>query len=203
MTVQTGRYSWKGKVAVVVGASAGLGSHLAMGLSKQGAQLLLVARDRTRLESCRAKALAAGASQVDILPLDISHPADPAPFREYASTHGVDLLIHAVGKSDRGQLLQLSQQDLEELFRLNIVSAFHANQCCLEGLKKKRGCIVHIGSLASKVAPPGLGGYAVTKFGLAAMSQQLRYELQPFGIHSLLVCPGPIQREDVANATTP
>jgi short-subunit dehydrogenase len=64
---------------------------------------------------------------------------------------------------------------------------------------KARGHVVHIGSLAAKSASRYLGAYPASKFPLAAYSQQLRLELGPHGLHTLLVCPGPIRREDAGS----
>ncbi len=79
---------------------------------------------------------------------------------------------------------------------MNVLVTHRVTRLCLPQLKKAKGCVVNIGSLASKVATPCLGGYAVSKSALSAYSQQLRMELRSDGVHVLMVCPGPIQRDD-------
>lgn len=105
-------------------------------------------------------------------------------------------MINAVGRSDRGWIKDLEPQALISLFQTNVISSLNLAHGCGSALVAARGVMVHVGSLSSKVAPPGLGGYSITKFSLAALNQQLRLEWEPQGVHSLLVCPGPIRRED-------
>lgn len=189
--------AWADRQVVIAGASSGLGLHLTLALAKQRARLILVARDAARLAVAQQKALELGAQSVSIVACDVTATMDQNPVAEALGDQGgIDLLINAVGKSDRGALLQLSEPELIELFRINVLSGFSTIKLCLEGLTRNRGCIVQIGSLSSKVAPPLLGGYSVVKFGLAAMCQQLRNELKPVGVHTMLVCPGPIARDD-------
>jgi short-subunit dehydrogenase len=69
-------------------------------------------------------------------------------------------------------------------------------RAALPHLLEARGHLVHIGSLGSKAASKFLGAYPASKFPLAAYAQQLRLELGPKGLHTLLVCPGPIRRDD-------
>lgn len=191
---------WNSKQAVVVGASSGLGLHLALALAKQRANLILVARDPDRLHSTQQQLLDAGAPSVETIAADltIDQPLQWSLFPN-GSPRPIDLLINAVGRSDRGNLWQLTPTELTALFQTNVITALQSVRACREGLIAAKGCIVNIGSLASKIAAPGLGGYAITKFGLAAFSQQLRYELQRDGVHCMLVCPGPIQRSDAGS----
>jgi short-subunit dehydrogenase len=82
------------------------------------------------------------------------------------------------------------------LLQLNFLALVRCTAAALPALIRSRGHLVNIGSLASKVATPYLGAYPVSKFAVAAYTQQLRLELKPRGVHVLLVCPGPISRDD-------
>ena len=82
---------------------------------------------------------------------------------------------------------------------LNFLSTVRVTQAALPHLLKTGGHLVQIGSLATKIASRYLGAYAASKFPVAAYCQQLRLELGPQGLHTLLVCPGPIRR-DAANS---
>jgi short-subunit dehydrogenase len=78
---------------------------------------------------------------------------------------------------------------------LNFFATVSCTQAALAHLLARRGHVVNIGSLASKCAAPYMGGYAASKFAVAAFSQQLRLETASQGLHVLLVCPGPITRD--------
>jgi uncharacterized protein len=190
---------WDQSISVVVGASTGFGSHIARELASRGSRLFLLARQAAPLEAfaqtlrsdfpkVSIETFAADATQIESL----QEAAKQIAIR----TDRIHLLINAVGKSDRGRLLEVSDEELNHLFRLNVLSAIHGVRAFHEALKKSKGTIINIGSLSSKFAPRFLGGYSVTKFGLAAAAQQLRMELAEDGIHVMLACPGPIRRED-------
>ncbi len=100
----------------------------------------------------------------------------------------------------RGTVLATPADEFRALIDTNFMSAVHCTQTFAEPLMKSRGHLVFIGSLASKVAAGYLGAYPASKFPLAALAQQLRIELSEKGLHTLLVCPGPIAREAVREA---
>ncbi len=172
---------WQGKRAVVTGGSSGLGRQLAQVLVDRGARVLLVARDEERLQH-----VADVTQQADIERL--AHKVEE-------QFGGVDFLCHAAGRSMRGEVLDTPIDDFRDLWELNFLSAVRLSQAFGESLASSRGHLVLIGSLASKVAPRYLGAYPTSKFPLAALSQQLRLELGPQGLHVLLTCPGPIARD--------
>jgi short-subunit dehydrogenase len=190
---------WPKVISVVVGASTGFGSHLARELASRGSRLFLIARQQAPLEAfaqeLRQQFPAAVISTIsgDATNLESLQQAAQAVAQE---TDRVDLLINAVGKSDRGRLLDVTAEELQGLFSINVLTAIHGVKSFHSSLKKSSGTVINIGSLSSKFAPRFLGGYSVTKFGLAAATQQLRLELAEDGIHVMLACPGPIRRDD-------
>ncbi len=107
-------------------------------------------------------------------------------------------MVNAVGASDRGNVLGLKAQRLEELMRANVIAPLLATQS-LHRLMSPSSTIVNIGSLASLFSPSYLGGYSIAKHGLRALTQQMRLELAERGIHVMLVCPGPIARGDTGH----
>jgi NAD(P)-dependent dehydrogenase (short-subunit alcohol dehydrogenase family) len=111
--------------------------------------------------------------------------------------HGrLDAVIHCVGRSARAAAHTTPPEAFRELWEINFLTAVHCAAAVRPALATSRGSLVLIGSLASKMAGWHLGAYPASKFALAAYAQQLRLELAPQGIHVLLVCPGPIRRED-------
>ncbi len=191
---------WKGKRAVVCGATAGLGRAFAIELARQQVEhLTLVARSSANLQALRSELLEQFASlEVLCLPADlcVKEQLQQAVEPLQQADHRVDLVVQAVGQSDRGRLVDLSSQRLHELIGVNVLSSLHAVQCFHPLMQPAGGNIVLVGSLASLFAPRFLGGYAIAKHGLAALAQQARLELAEDRIHVLLACPGPIARED-------
>ena len=192
---------WEGKSAIITGGSAGLGLELARALADQNvAKLMLVARNAERLQNC-STSMAADHSQCKIFSVaadtSCAAGAEKISASLAESSFGpVDLLINAVGLSDRGTVRQLTADRLRELIDINVVSTLRVSQQIYSDLRKPGAVIVNVGSLASLFAPRYLGGYAVAKHALAALTQQMRLELSTDGIHVMLACPGPIRRVD-------
>jgi short-subunit dehydrogenase len=179
--------------AIVFGGSSGLGLTIASELAKRGVRLLIVGRDQERLAKAVQLIEPFAQHVVEVLAFDVVRGDTEALRKELDRRfRSVHLIVNAVGRSDRGQLLQIGDEELVDLFRDNVLSMLHGVSASRQLLANARGCVVNIGSLASLFAASGLGGYAVAKFGLAAATQQLRLELSADGIHCLLVCPGPI-----------
>lgn len=201
---------WAGRAVVVCGGSSGLGLQLAIAAAEQKANVLIIGRDCARIESAIQTALEKGARSAQGFSIDLGLHSASAPIdgprhervggtlelQSWLANHPVDLLINAIGRSDRGLLEQLTDSDLASLFNDNLICTWNMTRLALDAIKRGRGTIVNIGSLAGLVAAPGMGGYSIAKSGLTAMTRQLRLELDPSGVHVMLVCPGPIARQD-------
>lgn len=109
---------------------------------------------------------------------------------------GLDVLVNNAGRSMRGKVLETTPEQFQALFDLNVLGTIRCTQAAAQMLLERKGHVVNIGSLAAKSAARFVGAYPVSKFAVAAFSQQLRLELGPEGLHVLLVCPGPIRRDD-------
>jgi short-subunit dehydrogenase len=96
----------------------------------------------------------------------------------------------------RGTTLATSVEEYRALWETNFLSAVRCIQQFSAPLMGSRGHVVLVGSLASKIAAGYLGAYPSSKFPLAALAQQMRLEMEHRGLHTLLVCPGPIARDD-------
>lgn len=188
---------WRNKRAVITGGSAGLGRALASVLVEHGARVAIVARGQSALDDTAQQLRALGG---EVLPLsaDVTVRDDVFRVADAVSQQwgGVDLVSHCAGRSMRGNVLSTTANDFRDLWEANFLSAIHLTQAFAESLAASRGHIVLIGSLASKVAPRYLGAYPSSKHAVAALAQQLRLECDERGIHVLLVCPGPIARDD-------
>lgn len=192
---------WRGKRAVVTGGSAGLGRAIAEALVQHGARVAIVARRQELLDVALQELKSLGGDVLAIA-ADVTNQDDINRLTATVNSAwgGLDLLCHCAGRSMRGTLLTTSTTDFRELWETNFLSAVRCVQAFADSLMASRGHVVLIGSLASKVAAGYLGAYPASKFPLAALAQQLRIETGERGLHTLLVCPGPITRDD-AQAT--
>lgn len=188
---------WTDKIALITGGSRGLGRALAAALLAAGARVTIAARDQQQLVAA-ATELRRGGGHCDWAAADITQPAQVAALITHTiERHGrLDLLIHCAGQSDRGLAGEVPLSRFRELLELNFLAAVSVTQAALPHLLATRGHVVLIGSLASKISSRHLGAYPASKFPLAAFAQQLRLELGSQGLHCLLVCPGPIRRDD-------
>ena len=183
---------WKDKVVLVVGGSAGLGFELAKACLAKHARVGIVARDRDRLNEAKQKL----DQPVAVFVADITNQDDVDRLQsEVLEEFGkVDAVVNCAGKSTRGAVLETSPDEFQHLFDLNFLGLVRVTQAFMDPLKESRGHLVNIGSLAAKAVSRYLGAYPVSKFSVAAYSQQLRLEQSE--VHVLLVCPGPIARPD-------
>lgn len=195
---------WKKKVVVITGGSAGFGFELAQAWLQQQARVVLVARNADRLaeakqQLCLAHKEVSGIEDAVLtLTADITDDQDVStlPERILATYGRIDCLVNCAGKSARGAVIDTTPEDFRELLELNFLAVVRCTRAFMPTLLGTKGHLVQIGSLASKSASQYLGAYPASKFPLAAYSQQLRLELGPQGLHTLLVCPGPIARAD-------
>ncbi|MGB0595227.1 MAG: SDR family NAD(P)-dependent oxidoreductase [Rubripirellula sp.] len=185
-------------VAVVTGGSAGLGLVIAKTLLCNGFRVVIVGRDAGRLES--AVMMLGGPEHEGVLfqVCDLTQRSEVEGLIAFVSQSvgRLDVLVNCVGASDRGLIENLEVKHLENLWHQNVVTALLCSQFALPLLEASSGTIVNIGSLASKVGARYIGGYSTAKHALAGMTQQMRLELKPRGIHVALVSPGPIARTD-------
>src|SRR5688572_27090910 len=203
---------WQNKVAIVTGGSSGLGLAIAQKLFAAGTTVVLAARDAGRLkgatdqvrgqntELTTGPVKGSGIERRAAVGISCDITADDQVASLIGSTLDrfgqLDVLVNCAGMSGRGKVLDTTPQQFQEMWELNFLALVRCTRAAAPHLLKSRGHLVNIGSLASKSASKYLGAYPATKFAVAAYTQQLRLELEPEGLHVLLVCPGPIQRED-------
>ncbi len=185
-------------VALVTGGSAGLGLVVAETFLQNGYRVMIIGRDQQRLDAATNRLESASSNAVASISADLASLSEAQRVAQAVETkfQRLDVLVNCVGLSDRGLIEQLDCGTLEDLFRQNVTTTLHCCQASLPMLEKSGGVIVNIGSLASKVGARYIGGYSAAKHALAGMTQQMRLELRPKGVHVGLVSPGPIERDD-------
>lgn len=190
--------SWRDKKCVITGGSAGLGLALARRAAALGLDMLICGRDPERLRGAVESLAPTASGRVQSMVADVTRQEDCERLCDNAQGRlgGIDLLANCAGASGRSALLETDVEDFQRMWELNFLAPVRLTRLLADNLIARRGHVVNIGSLASKTAPRYMGAYPATKFALAAYTQQLRLELGPRGVHSLLVCPGPIARDD-------
>jgi NAD(P)-dependent dehydrogenase (short-subunit alcohol dehydrogenase family) len=181
----------KGQVALITGASGGIGSAIASALAAEGVRLFLVSRDPERLT------VAGEAFRADLTD-DAQLRAMAARVREVFG--GVDLLIHSIGLFRAGPIETSPVDDLDAQYRVNLRVPYLLTQELLPSLIERQGQVVFINSGAgSHPARGSWGAYSATKHALRALADSLRDEVNRRGVRVLTVFPGrtatPMQEE--------
>lgn len=179
-------------VALVTGASSGIGRSTALLLARSGYCVFATVRSQAREEVLRADA---AGLPVEILRLDLADEAGASRVvQEVLRRAGrIDVLVNNAGYAKLGAVEDLPRADLRHQFEVNV---FGAMQLCREVLPAMRtqrsGRIVNVSSLAGKLSLPLMGAYCASKFALEAFSDALRAEVKPAGVRVVLVEPGPV-----------
>lgn len=183
--------AWRGRTALVTGASSGIGAAIAEALGRSGADLLLTGRDAARLQAAAARA-GVGASRVGIAPAELSEDDQLLGLvaRAAAAFERLDLLVHAAGALHYGAAASTSVAELDRQLRVNLRAPFLLTQRLLPLLRAASGRIVFVNSLAAHRPAPGLAAYSAAKAGLAALADTLRQELASDGIAVLSIFVG-------------
>jgi NAD(P)-dependent dehydrogenase (short-subunit alcohol dehydrogenase family) len=186
---------WNGKIAIVTGASAGLGLSICQALAAGGARVVMAARNAATLEAA-AGSLPANRSDVLTVSTDVTNQESvDALVKTTIDQFGrIDAVFNNAGKSMRRAVLETTPDDFREQFELNVIAAVRMTRATAAQLIAARGHLVNIASLAGKAPARYMGAYGPSKAALVAYTQQLRLELGDQGLHVLLVCPGPIAR---------
>ena len=180
-----------GKTVVVTGASSGIGRAICLELSTRQAKVVLAARDVARLEEVAAECRARGAETL-VVPTDVtSEDACRELVRRTVERFGgIDLLVANAGRTMWARLDEVQDLSLyEELMRTNYFGAVYPTFFALPHLKKSRGRIVAVSSLAGLTGVPERTGYSATKHALFGFFESLRIELQDTGVTVTMAAP--------------
>ena len=186
------------KVALITGASAGLGVDFARQLSKRGHRLVLAARRKDRLD-----ALAKELGNARAVEIDLSKPNATAKLIADLEANGevVDLLINNAGFGLIGRFAELDAERERQMIDLNVGTLTDLCRAVAPGMiKRKSGSILNVASTAAFQPGPKMAVYFATKAFVLSFTEALHEELKPHGIHVTCLCPGPTRTEfgDVA-----
>jgi len=183
--------SLAGRVAVVTGASSGVGRAIALQLSRQGVNLCVIGRDSNRL----AETVAATRhySKATGFQIDLTDEEEIEPLVHYLQTvsNRLDILIHSAGIIHQDLLSSATIKDFDLQYAINVRAPYLLTQRLLPLLQTARGQIVFINSSAGLVAKrPNVGQYSATKHALKAFADSLREEVNPSGVRVLTMYLG-------------
>jgi short-subunit dehydrogenase len=195
---------WRGKWALITGASAGIGKALAEELAAGGTNLVLTARRRDRLENLASALASKHNIKAQIFVADLVEPNAPANIFQFTQQNSreIDLLINNAGFGQFGEFSTVETSRLLEMVQVNCAAVVHLTHLYLPGMiARKRGDVLILASTASFQAVPYISTYAATKAFDLLLAEGLAEEMKPHGIRVCALCPGSTESEflEVAN----
>ncbi len=183
--------------AIVTGASSGIGRAIAVELARQGADLVISARRRERLEELAAEIRNLG-RRAEIVAGDLTDSGVRQAALECAEQMlgGLDILVNNAGVAALGRFEDANPDRLRQIFEVNFFSLVELTRTALPLLQRgRRPVVVNIGSILGHVAIPHLSEYCAAKFAVRGFSDALRAELHRSGVDVLLVSPATVETE--------
>jgi short-subunit dehydrogenase len=181
-----------GKNAILTGASKGLGVHIASALAKEGVNLVLTARSADDLENVRDEMLTYNV-KAEVIPADltVTDHIDSLITKSVQKLGPIDILVNNAGIEISSPYESFSPDDIQKMMTLNLTVPMLLTRGLLPGmLKRNRGHIVNISSLAGKTGFPNETPYAASKAGLIMLTHSLRVELADTKLDASVICPG-------------
>jgi short-subunit dehydrogenase len=185
---------WDGAVAVVTGASRGIGREVAKQAARRGATVGLVARSGDDLEAVLAEIGGRGA--VAIADVADRRAAEEAVATLAAELGPVDILVNNAGIGSYGRVSELPVEEFERVMRVNYFSAVYVTKAALPSmLERHHGHIVNLASIAGRIGAPMEAAYSASKFAMVGFTEALAFEVGPAGVGVSMVNPGPVETE--------
>ncbi len=192
-----------GKVAVVTGASSGIGAATALALAGEGAHVVLQARRKERMDELAGQ-LAAHGGRVLVQPLDITQEADVHAAMHAAHTEmgRIDVLFNNAGVMLNGPIEGADTDEWRRMVDINILGLMYATQAVLPIMREQQsGHIVNVSSVAGRYSFAGASVYNATKWGVIGFSDALRKEVQGHNIRTTIIEPGLVDTELFSHIT--
>ena len=190
------------RVALITGASAGIGAELARIFAANGHRVALTARREDRLAALAKEISAAGGKPPILIPCDLDVPEAVETIAAALAAQGaeVEYLINNAGFGLFGSAVELDRAKQLGIIDLNIRAMTNLWLRFAEQVIKHRGGILNVGSIAGFLPGPGMAVYYASKAYVVSFTEALRHELKRYGVRVTVLCPGPVPTEFQARA---
>lgn len=182
------------QTVLVTGASSGIGAEFTRIFAKEGYDLVITARNKTRLQTLARELATKYRSNIQIIPLDLGNDSGAATLYQEIKRKGtkIDILINNAGIGDGGPFVTRSEQKMLIMIMLNIVSLTHLTRLvAAEMVNRRSGRILNVASVAGFFPGPLMAVYYATKAYIVSFSNSLHEELKGTGVTVTTLCPGP------------
>ena len=188
--------SLENEVALITGASRGIGRAIAVAFAREGADLFLVSRSTpldSVLEECRALGARAEGALADVADPQAAKEAVEACAKAFG---GIDILVNNAGITRDNLLVRMKDEDFSEVIRVNLTGCFNMMRAATKPMMKKRaGRIINISSVVGAIGNAGQANYAASKAGIIGMSKSAAKELGSRSVTVNVIAPGFIETD--------
>jgi short-subunit dehydrogenase len=190
-----------GKTVLITGATQGIGRHAALALAAKGHRVIATGRNKEALATLHAQS-----PQIDVVQLDVTDVATIADavveVDRLTDGRGIDVLVNNAGYGLVGPLAEIDDAKLRDQFEVNVFGLMSVTRAFLPKMMARgSGRILNVSSVSGRISVPLFGAYHASKWAVETMSDSLRMELRPFGVHVVVIEPGTI-RTDFAERST-
>jgi short-subunit dehydrogenase len=189
-------------VALITGASAGIGTELARVFASRGHRVALVARRADRLTALAGEIVAAGGAAPIVIACDLTQMGAGDKIAEALTAAGVEVeyVVNNAGFGVFGKAIQRDRADQLDIITVNIRALTDLSLRFADQLIRHRGGLLNLGSIAGFLPGPGMAVYYASKAYVLSFTEAMRAELAPHGVRVTVVCPGPVPSEFQARA---
>jgi short-subunit dehydrogenase len=189
-------------VAVITGASAGIGAALARVFARHGHELALVARREDRLNALADEIAASGARRPIVIVADLLKPGAARQIADALTGQGAEpqFVVNNAGFGLVGLAASLDHDEQLQMVDLNVRALTELSLAFIDSLARNNGGLLNVGSMAGFLPGPGMAVYYATKAYVLSFTEALHNELKPRGVRVAVLCPGPVPTEFAARA---
>ncbi|MCX5744687.1 MAG: SDR family oxidoreductase, partial [Proteobacteria bacterium] len=189
------------KIVLITGATAGIGRTTALHLAAEGHHVIATGRKVAELARLAAEAT----GRLDTIALDVTSDASialaVAEVARLTDGHGLDVLVNNAGYGALGPTSEITDAEMRRQYDTNVFGLMAVTRAFLPQMRARRaGHVINVSSVGGRFTLPFFGVYNSTKFAVESLSDALRYELHPFGVHVSLIEPGVIKTNFEATA---